>query len=188
MTYTISLAAIQDATQIAEIYRPYVETTPISFEYEAPDAAEIASRMQKVRGAELPWLVAKDGNRVLGYAYATKHKDRAGYQWCVESSVYVALDAHRGGIGRALYTRLFEILRDLGYHNVYAGATLPNEQSEKFHESFGFKEAGRYPNIGFKHGSWHDTVWWYLPLGDNSISPERPRRLDEVIEPGKLFG
>jgi L-amino acid N-acyltransferase YncA len=181
VTYTISLAKLEDAAQIAEIYRPYVEKTPISFEYDAPDADEIASRINKVREAELPWLVAKDGDKIFGYAYATKHKDRAGYQWCVESSVYVASDAHRAGIGRALYTRLFEILRDLGYHNVYAGATLPNEQSEKFHESFGFKEAGRYRDIGFKHGKWHDTVWWHLALNPLPDFPELPRALHEVI-------
>jgi phosphinothricin acetyltransferase len=88
MTYKISLASEADAVEIAAIYAPYVANTPVSFEYDPPSTEEIASRIRKVRDAELPWLVAKDETgKILGYAYATKHMERAGYQWCVESSV-----------------------------------------------------------------------------------------------------
>jgi len=181
MTIRIRLALPEDAAQIAAIYAPYVKDTPVSFEYDPPTPQEIASRIRKVREAELPWLVAIDErDDVMGYAYATKHKERAGYQWCVESSVYVDPSLHRSGVGRALYTKLFDVLTQLGYQNVYAGAALPNEQSEKFHESFGFKVAGRYHNVGYKLGRWHDTVWWHKTLGPLQEKPDSPRPLSSV--------
>ena len=179
----IRFATDADAPAIAAMYAPYVENTPISFEYEPPSANEMMARMKKVRDDELPWLVATDNDEVLGYAYATKHKERAGYQWCVESSVYVGATSHRTGIGRALYTRLFEILRELGYENVYAGTTVPNDQSVNFHKSFGFVEAGRYSKVGFKHGKWHDTVWWHLAIGERRNPPVPLKRLRELTVP-----
>ena len=179
----IRFATDADAPAIAAIYAPYVENTPISFEYDAPSPSEMALRMKKVGDDELPWLVATDNDKLLGYAYATKHKERAGYQWCVESSVYVDTAAHRTGVGRALYTRLFAILRELGYENVYAGTTVPNDQSVNFHKSFGFTEVGRYRNVGFKHGKWHDTVWWHLAIGAQNNPPGRLKRLREVTLP-----
>jgi phosphinothricin acetyltransferase len=181
MDFTITLAREPDAAEIAAIYAPYVLNTPISFEYEPPSADEIAARIRKVREAELPWLVAKDSRgKVLGYAYATKHKERAAYQWCVESSVYVDSTLHRGGIGRALYTKLFDVLTQLGYQNVFAGAAVPNDQSVKFHESFGFTVAARYQNIGFKHGKWHNTVWWQKTLGPPPDEPSSPKPLSSI--------
>lgn len=181
MTVAITLASRDDAPAIAAIYAPFVESTAVSFEFESPTSHEMAERIQKVADAQLPWLVARDGDRLLGYAYATKHKERAGYQWAVESSVYVDESARRTGVGRALYTRLFEILRELGIQNVYAGATLPNQASVEFHESFGFKEAGRYHNVGFKLGRWHDTVWMHLAIGSYPNPPATPKRLSDVI-------
>jgi phosphinothricin acetyltransferase len=180
MPLTIRLAADTDAQAIAAIYAPYVENTPVSFEYDPPTPEEMASRIRKVRGAELPWLVATDEGRLVGYAYATRHKERAGYQWCVESSVYVDRSSHRTGIGRALYARLFEILLELGYQNVYAGTTLPNDQTVKFHESFGFVETARFHSVGFKHGKWHDTAWWHLSLGPHPNPPPPPGLLTDV--------
>jgi phosphinothricin acetyltransferase len=79
-----------------------------------------------------------------------------------------------------LYTKLFDVLRQLGYQNVYAGATLPNEQTERFHESFGFKVAGRYDDVGFKHGKWHSTVWWHLSLGRKPDHPRSPLPLSRA--------
>jgi phosphinothricin acetyltransferase len=176
----IRFAADDDAPAIAAIYAPYVESTAVSFEYDPPSADEIMSRMKKVRDAELPWLVATDDDKLLGYAYASKHKERAGYQWCVESSVYVDPSSHRAGVGRALYTRLFEILRELGYRNVYAGTTLPNDQTVSFHKSFGFIEVARYHNVGFKNGEWHDTAWWHLAIGSHENPPAPLKRLRDL--------
>jgi len=183
MNETIRLANPDDAAAIAAIYKPFVESTAVSFERTPPSGEEMASRI--ARGlARFPWLVCEHASRVFGYAYAGPHRAREAYQWSVESSVYVAADARRRGIGKALYASLFQVLRGQGFQNVFAGATLPNPASISLHESMGFQPVGVYRAIGYKLGRWHDTIWWQLRLGDDRPAgvPEPPIPLAAFIE------
>ena len=90
------------------------------------------------------WSLEDDDGLVVGYAYASPHRDRPAYQWSVEVSAYVDAAAHRAGHGRTLYTALFEILVAQGFANAYAGITLPNPASVGFHRAMGFEEIGIY--------------------------------------------
>jgi L-amino acid N-acyltransferase YncA len=164
----IRSATTADAPTIAAIYRPYVEDSAISFEASAPDAKEVARRMT---AAALPWLVAVRDGTVVGYAYAGAHRSRAAYRWSVDVSVYLADSERRRGTGRALYTRLFALLRELGYVRAYAGITLPNPASVGLHEAMGFTLVGIYHRVGFKRGAWHDVGWWQLALADDIEGP-----------------
>jgi L-amino acid N-acyltransferase YncA len=179
MSWKLRLATRNDATGIAEIYRPIVESTPISFELEPPDAEEIAQRIEKTLTA-YPWLVCEYEDRLAGYAYASRHRERAAYQWSVDASVYVHSDFRRRGVGLALYTSLLRILIAQGYYNVYAGITLPNAGSVGLHESVGFEPLGVYRNVGHKFGAWHDVGWWELALQAKTATPQPPRKLAEV--------
>jgi L-amino acid N-acyltransferase YncA len=170
----IRAARSSDAAAIAAIYAPIVRDTPISFEVEPPPAAEMAARM-RVIVEKFPYLVFEQDGRPLGYAYASKHRDRAAYQWSVEVSVYVDATARRGGVGRALYTELFALLRLQGFYNAYAGITLPNAASVGLHESLGFRRIALYPKIGFKTGGWHDVGWWALDLQPKPAQPAPPK-------------
>jgi L-amino acid N-acyltransferase YncA len=120
MASDIRLATRNDAPGIAEIYRPIVESTPISFETEPPDEHEIQRRVVETLPA-YPWLVCEHEGRVAGYAYATRHRARAAYQWSVDTSVYVHSDFRRRGIGRGLYLSLFRILAAQGYFKCLCG-------------------------------------------------------------------
>jgi phosphinothricin acetyltransferase len=176
VTTVIRFAAPHDAGEIREIYAPFCESTPVSFEIEPPTAAEMRKRINQTLSS-LPWLVCEHEGRVVGYAYASKHRERAGYRWSVDVSVYVR-DGHRGqGIGRALYSSLFAILRGQGFHNILAGITLPNPASVALHESMGLRLIGVYPSIGFKCGRWHDVGWWQLALRTGDDEPGEPREL-----------
>jgi phosphinothricin acetyltransferase len=174
----IRLATTDDAAAIATIYAPFVTDSVISFEVEAPDAAEMAARIDH-KLPRFPWLVAEEGGAVIGYAYAGLHRERAAYAWSVEVSVYVADTARRRGVARRLYETLFGLLRRQGFRTAYAGITLPNPASVGFHEAMGFTPVGVYRNVGWKHGRWHDVGWWELPLGDDA--PAVPLKgLDEI--------
>lgn len=168
-----------DAERVVAIYRPAVERSLASFEEIAPSAAEMAERMRSTLEL-LPWLVAEWTGRVVGYAYAGAHRTRAGYRWSVDVSVYVDAEYHGRGIGRALYDRLLEILRRLGYVNVYAGVTLPNSASERLHEAIGMRRIGVYARIGYKFGAWHDVAWYGLRLADPEDPPAEPISLPEL--------
>ncbi len=157
------LARSADAEAIRDIYAPIVRDTVISFEYEVPSVAEIASRVEQVLQSR-PWLVYEEAGEVLGYAYATTFRSRAAYDWGPEVSIYVRSDVQKRGLGQRLYATLFGVLRAQNYCRVVAGATVPNESSERLHSRMGFQLIGRYPAAGYKFGGWHDVVFWYLPL------------------------
>jgi L-amino acid N-acyltransferase YncA len=177
---TLRLATPADAPQVAEIYAPIVDRTPISFELEAPAASEMGRRIAAVLGFA-PWLVCTEGDAVLGYAYASRHHERAAYRWSVDLSLYVREGARRGGVGRALYRALLALLRLQGFRAAHAGITLPNAPSVGFHEALGFRPVGVFPRVGFKQGAWHDVGYWQLELGDRAGAPAEPLRVDELL-------
>src|SRR5262245_36015710 len=105
-----------DAAAVAAIYRPAVTDSVASFETEPPTAEEMAERLRSVL-TWTPWLVAVEDGRVIGYAYASRHRDRAAYRWSVDVSAYID-EEHRGqGVGRFLYDRLIPILVRQGFAN-----------------------------------------------------------------------
>ena len=176
---TIRLATPDDDRQILDIYSPIILNTPISFEYEVPSVQEMQGRIEKTLH-HFPWLVCEVDGVAAGYAYAGHHRVRAAYQWSVDVTVYVHGDYRRHGIGRALYTALFEVLVLQGYYNAYAGITLPNPASVGLHESVGFQPLGVYHAVGYKHGQWYDVGWWERPLQPRTLEPEAPRSIHEV--------
>jgi phosphinothricin acetyltransferase len=175
----IRLARESDGAALAEIYRPAVAERATSFEVDPPDGAEMGRRVVALT-AGLPWLVCDENHKVIGYAYASRHRDRAAYQWSVEVSAYVHAAAHRRGIGAGLYTSLFEVLALLGYRNAFAGITLPNDASVGLHESVGFRPVGTYRGIGWKLGAWHDVLWLQRGLAPQVADPPPPRPLGQI--------
>lgn len=171
-------ARAADAAAVAAVYRPYVEQGVASFESAAPDAAEVLRRM---RAHRLPWLVAERDGDVTGYAYASRHRDRAAYRWSVEVSVYLAPPEQGRGTGRALYARLLDELARLGLAMAYAGIVLPNPGSVALHEALGFTPVGVFRSVGHKAGAWHDVGWWQRPLAAPGDDP--PERRDWALEP-----
>ena len=187
MSLSIRFAAETDASAIASIYAPHVQGTATSFELVTPDASAMARRLAELESTH-PWLVAASEGTVIGYCYASPHRPRPGYRWCTEVSVYVSPDRHRGRVGRALYSALFEILELQRYVTAYAGITLPNPASVAFHEAMGFVEIGTYKNIGYKLGAWHDVVWYSRLLGGLPREPDEPIALAILRQAGRLPG
>lgn len=153
-----------DAARLVEIYNHYVLHTAISFEEATISAADMAVRIDKVLQLKLPWLVAERDGVVLGYAYAGLWRERHAYRFAVESTVYVARDAGVRGIGSALYTALFDLLRQAGYHTVLGVIALPNAASIALHEKFGMRQVAHFKEVGFKFGQWHDVGNWQVVL------------------------
>jgi L-amino acid N-acyltransferase YncA len=163
MDVLVRPARPQDAAALAEIYAPSVLQRPTSFELAAPDAAEMAARLARVT-TTWPWLVAELDGQVVGYCYAGPYAEREAYRWSVTTTTYVREAWQRRGIGRAMYARLFDLLRRQGAVMAFAGITLPNEASVGLHRAMGFEPVGVYPYAGFKLGRWWDVAWYGLPL------------------------
>jgi len=176
MEIKLRLAKIEDAQEILDIYIPYVIDSNITFEYTAPSLDDFENRM-KIVMRKYPYIVAICKEKIVGYAYAHEHMERAAYQWNVETSIYVNQDLKHQGIGTLLYRKLLEILKVQNVQNVYGCVTSPNENSEKMHYAFGFQLVGRFSNTGYKSGKWHDVGWFELHIGNK----EGTERLKEVL-------
>jgi phosphinothricin acetyltransferase len=181
MSATIRLATVDDAPAVHAIYAPIVRDTAISFEWEAPTVGEMAGRIEKVLAAGFPWLVAEADGEVGGYAYASRFRSRAAYDWTAEVSVYVDERRHRRGIGRTVYSRLLRLLEAQGFRSAYGVATASNPGSEALHRSLGFEQVGSFPRAGYKFGAWHDVVFWRIALGPENGAPDPIRPLSDVL-------
>ena len=129
-----------------------------------------------------PWLVAVSESQVVGYAYAVRHRERAGYRWAVDLSVYVS-SSHQGeGIGRRLYDRLLPVLRLQGFLHAYAGITPPNPASFALHRAVGMTPVGTYERVGYKLDAWWSVSWLGVQLADTLPEPPaEPTPLPDLL-------
>lgn len=177
----LRLCTPADAAAIAAIYAPFCADGFVSFETTPPSTAEMAARIEKIT-ARRSWLVAETADgRVAGYVYASPHRERAAYRWAVDVAAYPHADHRRRGLGRALYTALFAVLRALHYFKAYAGIALPNAASVALHERMGMSLVGVYRGVGYKAGAWRDVGWWQLDLQPELSPPPEPRGVREVL-------
>jgi len=172
---------IRDATDadipaIAAIYAHHVREGLGTFEEVPPEAEEIATRWRNVTALGLPWLVAEDEGRLWGYAYATPFRTRAAYRFVAEDAIYVAHDAHRRGVGRALLATLVERCEALGLRQLMAViGDSGNSGSVGLHAALGFEQVGTFRSVGYKHRRWLDIVLMQKALnGGDALAPDGP--------------
>ena len=166
-------AEVADLSAIERIYGHYVTNSTATFELEPPDASAWRDRFALVSAAALPFLVAElaaggggGGGVVAGYAYCSPWKPRPAYRHTVENSIYVAPWAGRRGAGGLLLAALLDGCVVAGVREVIAViADTGDPASVQLHTRHGFLPAGRLTRVGFKHGSWLDTVLLQRSLG-----------------------
>jgi len=151
----------KDAGDLANIYNYYIVETVATFEEEMISSDVMLARISKIQADELPWLVAENElGEILGYAYATKWRERFAYRFSVEVTVYLSPKHKKQGLGTQLYQALFAELKKRSIHSVIGGITLPNAASVALHEKFGMKQVAHFKEVGFKFEQWLDTGYW----------------------------
>jgi len=170
---------IRDATEadlpaIQALYAHHVLYGLGTFEEVPPSVDDMAGRWAGVVRLGLPWLVAEDEERLRGYVYATPFRARSAYRYVAEDAVYVAHDAHRCGVGRALMQDLISRCEALGLSQLMAViGDSANTGSIGLHAALGFEQVGVFRNVGYKHRRWLDIVLMQKPLNGDS-EPEGP--------------
>ena len=183
----IRIALESDVPAMLAIYAPYVENTTVSFEYDVPSEETFLQRFREIT-RQFPWLVWEEDGRVLGYAYAARPFERAGYSWCAEPSIYLHDDARGRKIGQKLYAVLEEILKKQGYCVSYALITSENLTSLRFHEKCGYSTVAVFPDCGRKFGRWLGLHWMEkrLKIGENPGSFPLPWL--SIVQDAESFG
>ncbi len=178
---TIRMAVLEDAEEILNIYAPYVTDSAISFEHKVPDLKEFKKRMIDIK-EKFPYLVAESKGKIMGYCYASSFKNRAAYDWSVETTVYLNPGYKGKGTGRLLYNKLEEILKAQHILNLNACIAYPHPESIAFHEKMGYKMVAHFHECGYKAGVWYDMVWMEKMLGSHVLDPLPVISADSVYE------
>lgn len=174
-----------DAEQLLEIYAPYVEKTAITFEYEVPSVEEFKSRIKRTLKKYLYFAAESDG-KIVGYAYAGEFKERAAYDWAVETYIYIKEDLKGAGIEKKLYSALKKALREQNILNLNACIAYTesddeylNGNSHGFHKHLGYRLVGRFTKCGFKFGKWYDMIWMEKHIGEHTGNPKKVKWFSE---------
>lgn len=166
-------ATVEDSDAILEIYRPYIESTEVTFETAVPTKEQFRERVAAIL-ERYPYVVAELDEEIVGYCYASSYRSRAGFLWTAELSVYVRQDCRKQGIGTHLYGILLDFLRMQGFCNAVSVVSHPNPGSEKLHYHFGFRFVGLQLKCGYKNGRWCDVALFERCLGDYPDPPAPP--------------
>ena len=171
---TIREATVADIPQMQAIYAHHVLSSTATFEEIPPSIDEMSQRLQKVREHGLPWLVAEESGRIVGYAYAGPYRPRPAYRYTIEDSIYLAEGESGKGIGQQLLATLIEHCERGPWRQMIAViAGTQNQSSISVHRKLGFAHVGTQPDTGYKFGQWIDVVFMQRSLGDGrSTSPE----------------
>lgn len=172
----IRMATKNDAEALLNIYKEYIETS-ITFETVLPSVAEFEQRIENTLSF-YPYIVLEDNNTILGYAYAHRFRERKAYDYDVELSIYMAKNACGKGLGKKLYIKLFDLLKEMGVRNLCSCITTPNPKSEGLHEALGFRFVGEFKNSGYKNGKWLSVVWYEMAINDF----DEPKALKSINE------
>src|SRR6185437_11019990 len=79
-------AAAADLDRVAGIFAHYVTTSTVTFEDIPPTVADWQHRLDDLARLGLPFLVARTGGDVAGYAYACPWRSKPAYRHTVEDS------------------------------------------------------------------------------------------------------
>lgn len=174
----IRVATAEDAAELLDIYRPYVEKTAITFEYEVPSEEEFCRRIQNTL-KKYPYLVAEKDGKLLGYAYTGPFVGRAAYQWGVETSIYLREGCTKMGLGKKMYDALEKVSRAQNILNMNACIGYPEVEDEHltnnsvdFHGHIGFEMVGTFHKCGYKFGTWYHMVWMEKIIAEHPDHPE----------------
>jgi L-amino acid N-acyltransferase YncA len=164
-------ASARDASQLANIYAPYVVTNAVSFEDKAPDAAEMKLRLAAHKGM-YPWIVAAEEDVIVGYAYAKPLRQSPAYRYAVEIAVYTAGELEGKGIRKSLLNATLATLTEQNFTQAIVTLLTPNDKLIQLYEASGFRRAGQYREICFKNSQWNDVGLWQRELADATTPPE----------------
>jgi L-amino acid N-acyltransferase YncA len=140
-------------------------------DFEAPDADDIKRRRKSMNRRKMPHLVADEAGTVVGYAYAVPFRKRPAYRYTVKHSIYVRDDRLHRGVGRKLMAALIDACAAAGFRQIIGYIDAANAASLGLHETFGFRQVGCLPSVGYKFGRWTDSVMVQRSLGPGATEP-----------------
>lgn len=161
---TLRPATAADLPAILEIVNNIILTSTANYHYEPETLSEREAWLIAKQQHDWPVIAAVDNGACVGFGTYGPFREKTGYRFTVEHSVYVA-ESHRGrGVGKLLLTELIHLAKAQNMHTMIAGVDNENQDSIDFHEKFGFEKVAHFREIGYKFDRWLDVVFLQLML------------------------
>tara|TARA_Y100001970_G_scaffold64725_1_gene82845 strand:+ start:236 stop:736 length:501 start_codon:yes stop_codon:yes gene_type:complete len=150
----------QHLREACNIYNFYIENSYANFEEKRISYSQFVKNCKKISSINLPYLVALYNGKVVGIAYLNIFREKSGYRFAFENTIYIDNNYHRKGIGTKLLKKLLnESKKNTNIKKIVAViGSLDSEGSIKIHINNGFKKVGVLKKIGFKNGKWIDSI------------------------------
>ena len=163
-TVTVRPATENDLSEMLAIYNDAVIHTIASWDYEPQTLQARRDWFLARQAAGLPVFVAEAAGAIAGFSTYGQFRDRIGYRFTVENSVYVAASQRGRGVGKALMLPLITAARAQHLQTIVAGIAIPNDASLQLHRSLGFEQVAHLKRVGYKFGQWLDLLFLQLML------------------------
>lgn len=150
--------ASTDAKEIAQIYAHYVENSVVTFDLKAPDKDQMHKKLSNIAQMGYPLLIARMGEEIIGFAYASPYRERPAYRFTCENAIYLSPDHLGKGYGSKLLKELLAQSKAFGFKQMVAIITMGTDASIALHKKYGFKILGEFPDLGYKFDRWHGII------------------------------
>lgn len=164
MNLTLRPATSNDLGKILDIVNHSILHTTANYSYEVQDLEVQKKWFEDKKAKNLPVIVADLDGEVVGFGSYGQFREKIGYQYTVEHSVYVVENVIGKGVGSKLLTELIRLAKEQGYHVMIGAIDADNAGSIAFHERFGFVATGTIREVGYKFDHWLDLVFMQLIL------------------------
>lgn len=166
MSLKIRPAQTADLPAILEIVNHIILTSTTNYSYEPETLTDRQEWFNRQEATNMPVIVAEKGGQVIGYGSYGPFRNKIGYRFTVEHSVYVRPDHHKAGVGRRLLETLIQLAKDQGMHIMIAGIDTQNPGSFIFHQKMGFEQVAHFREVGYKFNQWLDLIFMQLKLNE----------------------
>ncbi|MDQ6472941.1 N-acetyltransferase family protein [Flavobacterium sp. LHD-80] len=157
-------ATENDLKKILEIVNHSILHTTANYSYDIQTLDVQTKWFEDKKAKKLPIVVADLNGEVVGFGSYGQFREKIGYQYTIEHSVYVVDNVIGKGIGSKLLTELIRLAKEQGYHVMIGAIDADNAGSIAFHERFGFVTTGTIREAGYKFDRWLDLVFMQLIL------------------------
>ncbi len=149
-----------------KVYNFYISNSFSNFEENEISFKSFKLLYKKITFKKLPFLIATEEKEVVGIAFVNSFREKSGYRFTYEHSIYVSPKHIKLGYGSFILKKLIILCkRNKNIKNLIAVIGGSNNiASIKIHEKNGFKHIGTLKKVGYKNNKWIDSVYMQKKL------------------------
>ena len=159
-----------DLSQVLKIYNFHIKEGYGNFEEKEITLKDYKALYLKTTKNKLPFLIAEQKTKIIGFSYLNQFRNKSGYRYSFENSIYVDKNFTGLGVGNELLKNL--IITAKKNHKIKTIIAViggyKSEASIKIHKKNGFKMIGTLKKVGFKKGKWLDSIYMQKILNEKN--------------------